>query len=92
MSNQPRYARHLALGTISFAMCFALWGLVGAFGPVFREQLQLSATQRGFLVVLPGLLGAMALSAVLLIVRMWLLTAALEACLPGTMKRFFQRR
>ena len=59
MSNQPRFARHLALSTISFAMCFAMWGLVGAFGPVFREMFQLSGTQTAFLIVLPVLLGSL---------------------------------
>ena len=41
-------------------MCFAMWGLVGAFGPIFRELFQLSGTQTAFLVVLPVLLGSLA--------------------------------
>src|SRR5687767_8324683 len=60
MSNQAGIGRHLALSTISFALCFAMWGLVGAFGPVFREMFDLSGTQAAFLVVLPVLLGSLA--------------------------------
>ena len=60
MSNQPDTGRHVALGTISFFLCFAMWGLVGAFGPVFRELFRLSGTQAAFLVVLPVLLGSLA--------------------------------
>ena len=29
--------RHLALGTISFTVCFAAWGLISAFAPHFRQ-------------------------------------------------------
>ena len=32
--------RHVALGTISFTVCFAAWGLISAFAPRFREILQ----------------------------------------------------
>ena len=53
-------ARPLALGTISFGVCFAAWGLVGAFAPHFRQAFQLSATQTALLVALPVLLGALA--------------------------------
>src|SRR5215468_8325148 len=49
----------LTLGTISFAICFAAWGLVSAFAPRFRELFHLSATETGFLVAVPVLLGAL---------------------------------
>ena len=52
--------RHLALGTVSFAVCFAAWGLIGAFAPVFREMYRLSATQTALLVAIPVLLGSLA--------------------------------
>lgn len=52
--------RHLALGTVSFAVCFAAWGLVSAFAPRFRELFSLSATQTAFLVAVPVLLGSLA--------------------------------
>jgi NNP family nitrate/nitrite transporter-like MFS transporter len=50
----------LALGTASFAVCFAVWGLISAFAPRFREMFHLSATQTAFLVAVPVLLGALA--------------------------------
>jgi MFS transporter, NNP family, nitrate/nitrite transporter len=53
-------SRHLALGTISFAVCFAAWGLISAFAPHFRQLLHLSATQTAFLVAVPVLLGSLA--------------------------------
>ena len=52
--------RQLALGTISFAICFAAWGLISAFAPRFREIYHLTASQGAFLVALPVLLGALA--------------------------------
>ncbi|MEP7010060.1 MAG: MFS transporter [Acidobacteriota bacterium] len=52
--------RHVLLSTLSFAVCFAAWGLISAFAPRFREQFGLSATQTAFLVAVPVLLGALA--------------------------------
>ncbi len=52
--------RQLVLGTISFVVCFAAWGLISAFAPHFRQQFHLSATQTAFLVAVPVLLGALA--------------------------------
>jgi len=49
----------LSLGTISFAVCFAAWGLISAFAPRFRELFHLTATQTAFLVAVPVLLGAL---------------------------------
>ncbi|HEY2544998.1 MAG TPA: MFS transporter [Candidatus Acidoferrum sp.] len=49
----------LALGTTSFAICFAAWGLISAFAPRFREAFQLTATQTAFLVAVPVLLGSL---------------------------------
>src|SRR5499425_851748 len=48
----------LALGTISFTVCFAAWGLISAFAPRFRESFHLNATQTAFLVAVPVLLGS----------------------------------
>src|SRR5215470_18103483 len=53
-------SRHLTLSTLSFALCFAMWGLVGAFGPLFRQAFGLSSTQAALLVVVPVLLGSLA--------------------------------
>src|SRR5512134_1280537 len=59
-SPAPRLGRNLALGTISFGLCFAAWGLVSAFAVRFRERLGLSATETALLVAVPVLLGALA--------------------------------
>jgi len=59
-STQNPQQRHLLLGTISFTICFAAWGLISAFAPVFRQKFHLSATQTAFLVAVPVLLGALA--------------------------------
>src|SRR5213592_769659 len=55
----PRPNLQLALGTSSFAICFAAWGLISAFAPRFRETFHLTATQTAFLVAVPVLLGAL---------------------------------
>ena len=52
--------RQLLLGTISFTVCFAAWGLISAFAPRFRQLLHLTATQTAFLVAVPVLLGSLA--------------------------------
>lgn len=52
--------RHVALGTISFTVCFAAWGLISAFAPRFRETLHLTASETAFLVAVPVLLGSLA--------------------------------
>jgi NNP family nitrate/nitrite transporter-like MFS transporter len=52
--------RHVALGTISFTVCFAAWGLIAAFAPRFREAFQLTAPETAFLVAVPVILGSLA--------------------------------
>jgi len=52
--------QHVALGTISFTVCFAAWGLISAFAPRFRELFHLSASETAFLVAVPVLLGSLA--------------------------------
>jgi NNP family nitrate/nitrite transporter-like MFS transporter len=52
--------RHLVLGTVSFTICFAAWGLIGAFAPRFREAFHLNASETAFLVAVPVLLGSLA--------------------------------
>jgi NNP family nitrate/nitrite transporter-like MFS transporter len=56
----PAAGRQLALATISFAVCFAAWGLIGALAPRFREALGLSAATTGLLIATPVLLGSLA--------------------------------
>ncbi|MGI9101839.1 MAG: MFS transporter [Terriglobales bacterium] len=60
MPDRQSGTRHLALGTISFAICFAAWGLISAFAPSFRQQFHLSASQTALLVAVPVLLGSLA--------------------------------
>jgi MFS transporter, NNP family, nitrate/nitrite transporter len=60
MASETSAARlQLALGTVSFALCFAAWGLISAFAPRFRELFHLTATETAFLVAVPVLLGAL---------------------------------
>ena len=57
-SSKPNF--QLALATLSFAICFAAWGLISALAPHFREVFRLNATQTAFLVAVPVLLGSLA--------------------------------
>ena len=60
IANPSSARRQLALGTMSFAICFCAWGLIAAFAPAFREQFSLTATQTSFLVAAPVILGSLA--------------------------------
>jgi NNP family nitrate/nitrite transporter-like MFS transporter len=55
-----RNQRHIALGTISFTVCFAAWGLIGAFAPRFRDIFHLTASETALLIAVPVLLGSLA--------------------------------
>ncbi len=50
----------LFLGTFSFVICFAAWGLISSFAARFREMFHLTATQTALLVAVPVILGALA--------------------------------
>ncbi len=50
----------LALATLAFALCFAVWGLIAPLAPTFRDLYGLSTTQVGLLVAVPVLLGSLA--------------------------------
>ena len=52
--------RALTLATISFALSFAAWGLVGGLAPVFAGLYGLTASQTALLVAVPVLLGSLA--------------------------------
>lgn len=52
--------RHVALGTVSFTVCFLAWGLISAFATHFRDLYGLSTSAVAFLVAVPVLLGALA--------------------------------
>ena len=60
VNTQGSQDKHLLLGTVSFTVCFAAWGLISAFAPHFRQAFHLSATQTAFLVAVPVLLGSLA--------------------------------
>ena len=62
MSAEPNSApsRNLAYGAISFAICFAAWGLISAFAPAFRKELGLTAQSTALLVAVPVILGSLA--------------------------------
>src|SRR4051812_258908 len=53
-------SRALALATISFAVSFAAWGLIGGLAPVFAGLYTLTSIQTAFLVAVPVLLGSLA--------------------------------
>jgi NNP family nitrate/nitrite transporter-like MFS transporter len=52
--------RHLVLATVSFTLCFAVWGLPSASAAVWRERFGLSGTQTALFIAVPVLLGALA--------------------------------
>jgi len=52
--------RALVLATISFAVSFAAWGLVGGLASVFSGLYHLTASQTALLVAIPVLLGSLA--------------------------------
>ena len=60
MSDEQATGRHIALATVSFAVCFMAWGLVSAFAAWFRERFALTATETALLIAVPVLLGAVA--------------------------------
>lgn len=51
---------NLAFATVSFAICFAAWGLMSALAPYYRDLFHLDATQTALLVAVPVLLGSLA--------------------------------
>lgn len=53
-------ARALILATISFALSFAAWGLIGGLAPAFASLYSLTASQTALLVAVPVLLGSLA--------------------------------
>ena len=56
----PSSTRPLVLATISFALSFAAWGLVGGLASIFTTLYSLSASQTALLVAVPVLLGSLA--------------------------------
>src|SRR5689334_6891766 len=58
--HEAQLKRHLTLGTLSFGICFAAWGLISAFAVRFRETFHLSSSETALLVAVPVLLGSLA--------------------------------
>jgi NNP family nitrate/nitrite transporter-like MFS transporter len=56
----PGALRALALATLAFALCFAVWGLIPPLAPLFRRLYGLSETEVGVLLAVPVLLGSLA--------------------------------
>lgn len=56
----PSPTRPIVLATISFALSFAAWGLVGGLASMFTSLYSLSASQTALLVAVPVLLGSLA--------------------------------
>src|SRR5215203_368721 len=56
----PSPTRPLVLATVSFALSFAAWGLVGGLASVFTTLYSLTASQTALLVAVPVLLGSLA--------------------------------
>lgn len=52
-------AAQLILGTVAFAVCFAVFGSVSAMMPTIRESLHLSAIQVSVAIAVPVLLGSL---------------------------------
>ena len=50
--------RALALSTIGLALTFALWGMIAAMAPRFREMYHLSPVKSSILIVIPLILGS----------------------------------
>ncbi len=59
-AERPAASRALALATLAFALCFAVWGLMAPLAPGFATALSLSATETGLLIAVPVLLGSLA--------------------------------
>lgn len=54
----PDMKRALALSTIAFTISFAVWGMIGALAPRFREMYHLSPVQTSLLIAIPVILGS----------------------------------
>lgn len=51
--------RQLAAATISFALCFAIFGSISAMMPILKERLALTSVQVSLAIALPVLLGSL---------------------------------
>ena len=51
--------KQLSLATLSFAVCFYAWALLGPLGPDLQDQLGLSDSQLALTVSIPVVLGSL---------------------------------
>lgn len=56
---QPGAYRALVLATVSFALCFSVWGLVAPLAPQFQALYELSNTQISVVIATPVILGSL---------------------------------
>lgn len=56
---RPGAIRALFLSTTAFAVSFALWGLIAALAPTFKQTYELSAKTTSLLIAIPVLLGSL---------------------------------
>jgi MFS transporter, NNP family, nitrate/nitrite transporter len=56
---QPGAYRALVLATLSFALCFSVWGLVAPLAPQFQQLYELSNTQISVVIATPVILGSL---------------------------------
>lgn len=54
----PKARLNLALATLAFGLCFAVWSLISPLAPEFQRSLGLTDTQTGLLIAVPVLLGS----------------------------------
>ena len=55
----PKARLNLALATLAFGLCFAVWSLISPLAPEFQRSLGLTDTQTGLLIAVPVLLGSL---------------------------------
>ena len=58
--NEKKAQANLALATIGFGLCFAVWSLISPLAPQFQKSLGLTDTQTALLLALPVILGSLA--------------------------------
>jgi len=60
MNGQKAQQANLALATIAFSLCFAVWSLISPLASQFQKSLGLTDTQTALLLALPVILGSLA--------------------------------
>ncbi|MCL4532146.1 MAG: NarK/NasA family nitrate transporter [Actinobacteria bacterium] len=58
--NGRKAQANLALATIGFGLCFAVWSLISPLAPQFQKSLGLTNTETALLLALPVILGSLA--------------------------------